>query len=499
MTDKAQEDYRIQDRPAPSEGGQEERGAAAPGDGAALSAREYLLLVPALALGALAGFGFYSVRWVPGLGALVFALAFALAALCAGRGRLRWTSGNALLLANAALLFSCYGLWANEPMRLLNAPVAAGSLLLALLHLCGAQAGPLGEAGMIGRGLSLGLRSCFRHLGLPFRGAKAAARETPGKVKAIGAGLAIALPLAGVAGLLLASADQVFSGLFTGLGRGFSGEALGRALWNAMESLLLGLMVFSLLYTLRKGQPQAPKARRSMALAPLSVGIALAALNLLYLLFAGIQFAYLFGGAEHAAMQGGWARYARSGFFELVAVALINLGLFLLCVIHYDNSRPIRALCGALLALTALILASAGWRMGLYIRAFGPSLLRLITLWGMGMIACAILAGAARLVWRRFQPFPPLLAVTLASWLLLNLMGPAGRVADWHARAALHGQLRRADTAYLAQLGPDALPALRRLSEAGVAEAEAAIAAMRGREASPWYAQSLSEYMLRRP
>lgn len=467
--------------------------------GQPLSPQDGMLLFPALALGALVGFGFSSIRWIPGLGVTLLGLLFTASGLYAARKRLRWSWGNGLLLIGALLLLCCYGLWANEPMRLLGAPVAAGSLLVALFHLAGRQAGPLHQAGLIRRSFALSLGGLFRYAGLPLRSLKGRSQGSHARLKAIGLGLLMALPLAGLAGLLLAKADQVFSTWFSGLSLSLNGTQLAQAGWNLAKSLLLGLMAFSLLYRLRHGQPADIEPTARAGIAPLSLGIAIAALNLLYLMFAYIQFTYLFGGSQHAAMQGGWAQYARSGFFELVAVALINLGLVMLCSLWHPRHGPLRLLCGLLLALSALILASAARRMALYIAAFGPSLLRLITLWGMAMIAAAILAGCARLIWPGFRPFPILLALTLSSWLALNLMGPAGRVADWQAQAYLEGRLGHLDYAYLVRLGPDALPALTRLQQAGHSEASAAMGRLRQREAAPWYAASLSEYRLRHP
>ena len=72
----------------------------------------------------------------------------------------------------------------------------------------------------------------------------------------------------------------------------------------------------------------------------------------LYALFAAVQFEYLFGGAEAAAMEGGWAEYARSGFMQLVIVAAVNLAALLFCAVRAGHSRPVRALCLLLAALT---------------------------------------------------------------------------------------------------------------------------------------------------
>ena len=56
----------------------------------------------------------------------------------------------------------------------------------------------------------------------------------------------------------------------------------------------------------------------------------LAAVAALYLLFLGVQSAGLFGGAEYLAQKGlSYAEWARSGFFQMVGVTVVNLTLLL--------------------------------------------------------------------------------------------------------------------------------------------------------------------------
>ena len=206
-------------------------------------------------------------------------------------------------------------------------------------------------------------------------------------------------------------------------------------------------------------------------------------------------------------MAGGWAEYARSGFFQLVAVAAIDLGLVLLGTdagrFASRGGKLLRAAFGLLLALTAVILFSAFWRMRLYIGAFGMSLLRLMTLWAMAVIAVGILTAG----WKLARPgagfFRAAGGFALASWCLLCLAGPCGMVARYNVNGYVSGQLRELDTVYLRQLGPDALPALSPLQEAGPESREAYEELMRqltrpAGDRIPWPQRSLSGSRVRR-
>ena len=169
-------------------------------------------------------------------------------------------------------------------------------------------------------------------------------------------------------------------------------------------------------------------------------------------------------------MAGGWAEYARSGFFQLVAVAALNLAV---CSIFSSNRRfyargglLLRILFALMLGCTAVILASAFWRMRLYILAFGLSLLRLATLWAMLVIAVCVLAASWKLYKPAFRFWSALFAFGLASWCLLCLACPDAIIANYNVNAYLDGELQQVDTEYLGSLSPDTLPALARLRDA---------------------------------
>ena len=260
---------------------------------------------------------------------------------------------------------------------------------------------------------------------------------------------------------LLASADEVFGGLFAGLRRELARLDPALSLYRAARTLTLAVFLASALFFLGR-EPQARPERSREAKEPNALPF-LAGVFLLdgvYLVFVVIQIAYLFGGAESAAMAGGWAQYARSGFFQLVCVTAINL---LFCLISSGGGR-LRARGGRallwgdalLLAASAVILASAAWRMGLYIRAFGLSLLRLITLWVMLFIAVLLVTAAVRLLRPGTRFGRVFIGFGLTAWCLFCLANPAALAARWNVRAYSEGRLAELDTAYLEELYPDA-------------------------------------------
>ena len=119
-------------------------------------------------------------------------------------------------------------------------------------------------------------------------------------------------------------------------------------------------------------------------------------------------------------MSGGYAAYARSGFFQLVLVALLTLGVILPALSLFGENRAVRGLCALTSLLTGVIDASAFVRMRLYTEAYGLTTLRVVTLWGIGVIMLALLAVLAKTVWPALRICPALAAVILSSWVMLN-------------------------------------------------------------------------------
>ncbi|MCD8322985.1 MAG: DUF4173 domain-containing protein, partial [Oscillospiraceae bacterium] len=211
--------------------------------------------------------------------------------------------------------------------------------------------------------------------------------------------------------------------------------------------------------------PPRPTPDRARLVPTLLLGSVL--LDIIYVLFCAVQIRFLFGGREAAVMAGDWAAYARSGFFQLVAVGAINLTV---CLAGTDNTcftarggRALRAALALLLVCTALILLSAARRMQLYIGAYGLSVLRLTTLFVMAVTLIGLLAAGYKLARPGFSFFKVVGMAALIGWCLLCLANPAGLTARYNVNACLTGQLETVDVEYLESLGTDSLPALSRL------------------------------------
>jgi hypothetical protein len=190
-------------------------------------------------------------------------------------------------------------------------------------------------------------------------------------------------------------------------------------------------------------------------------------LDAVYLVFVAIQSSYLFGGKDTLERFGGYATYARAGFFQLVAVTAINLIIVMVCIhVRKDHGQAtsLLALELVLIASTAIMLVSAAWRMSLYVGEYGLSRLRILTFWGMIVIAFLLVATVLKLFRRGTQLFRLALFGTLGLWLVFALIQPDAIIANVNVNGYLNGSINTVDAQYIAEL-PHASDNLTKLKD----------------------------------
>lgn len=287
------------------------------------------------------------------------------------------------------------------------------------------------------------------------------------KIWAVLRGLLIALPIVAVLALLLTAADPVFGDWLTKV---FNLEKLPEYLFRAFYILaiggfLVGIYLHAILPGKMEERPDPNKAWMKPFLGWTESAIILAAVDLLFLAFIFIQMRYLFGGTVNINETGfTYADYARRGFGELVAVAVISLGLYL--VLHTVTKRESKgsqigfsALTILLMANVLVILASSMQRLILYEEAYGFSQLRTYTHVFIYCLAALILVTVFLELFRRRGHFAlALLVMTLSFAATLALMNINGFIANKNIERAVAGE--ELDVSYLVSLSSDAVPTI---------------------------------------
>lgn len=383
--------------------------------------------------------------WMPAiqlcsLGIIGFAL---------GRKRFSWQEGY-LLICDIALI-ALGALHGNDflvNVNLLAIPLIA--LLWATSVSNPKRATPFTLAAMQSS-LRQGLSGLFRYAPLPLLKLISSNQKRAKGVLSVLISLFICVPILLVVILLLCDADPVF---FESIRHIFSGNLLPDVkFYRYLFALALGLMLFSWCFSLRTTTPWHTHSKHK-TIPAVFPSILLPLLNLVYLLFVYIQFSHLFGGAESAAMTGGYAQYARTGFFQLVLVSGLNLAVLGLSAASSKNLW-LRWMASLLVAATCVILFSALWRMRLYISVYGLTVLRVLTLWGMVAIFCLILIVLASFFVRRMHTFAAATICLLALWVALNAVDIHSLIIQYNIDHYASGELEQIDLDYLRTLSPN--------------------------------------------
>ncbi|SER25180.1 protein of unknown function [Lentzea xinjiangensis] len=369
----------------------------------------------------------------------------------------RPTAERALWLA-AALAFLAMGfLRAAEwifPLCVL-ASIACGSIAVA-----GGKTVRGLLFGVVGVGLA-GFRS------IPWV-AKGLARRGPIGVRPF-ASAGVALVLLVVFGSLLAGADQAFNDFLEGLVPDLEIGVYVRMGFYGVVAALGALGACYLVAAPATIDEDAEVKPGSLRLK--DYGLPVGVLVLLFTGFVGTQLAVLFGGEAYVLRTAGvtFAEYARSGFWQLLWVTILTLGV-IAGVARFAAKKTardqlwLRLLLGALAVLTLVIVASALSRMWFYQQAYGWTVLRLLVASCEVWLAVVYLMVIASGITLRAKWLPKAIVGTGAAFFLaVVVLNPERVVADYNV--SRFEATKKIDTAYLAQLSEDAVPALLRLPE----------------------------------
>jgi hypothetical protein len=292
------------------------------------------------------------------------------------------------------------------------------------------------------------------------------ARKSAGfsRARAVALGVAMAAPVVLGFGILFASADPVFAdamqGVFTidpGIAAShlflvtfFTGISAGYLAWSVLRPLAFPSRV--------------PTLFRS-AVGPLPVLTALALTVGLFAVFVAFQAGELFGGTAWVQRAAGpsYAEYARSGFFELLAVAALVLPLLIVADRALgrhmgSNGRWFRVLARTLLALLFVVILSALNRMRLYVAAYGLSEVRLYATAAMAYVAFLVSWLGVRLIRQRRRRFAPgALVAGYVALTGLNIVNPDALIVRVNLSRVTSQPF---DARYAASLSSDAVPTL---------------------------------------
>jgi hypothetical protein len=276
-------------------------------------------------------------------------------------------------------------------------------------------------------------------------------------------GIIMTIPALFVFLLLFSSADLIF--------QKYVSEIL--SIENEMELFLRFLLILivtivfigAYTYSFReKGETIMPQSSNKHAVEQIESSIILGSINILFSIFIIVQFTYLFGGESNISAQGfTYAEYARRGFFELIAVAVISLFLLLITEKYAikkeaEHTLSFKILSTALITQVILIMVSAFIRLSLYEEAYGFTTLRLYSHAFIILLAFIF----CLLFYKIFQDdresaFILRVLISIAFFLaFMNLLNPDAFIARRNIER--FERIGKIDIDYLGSLSDDAMP-----------------------------------------
>ncbi|KAB8289200.1 hypothetical protein DSM100688_0280 [Bifidobacterium ramosum] len=347
----------------------------------------------------------------------------------------------AAIAALAYWMVSRGGTDTGDPaFELITGLVAVPSLLMLHLQLVNGRYD-------VRRPLGIALRWFTGWIVQPFAGLGAFARaaadvahalvrgRTRPVMRRIGVAALIAVPMLIAMTALLMNADMVFS---YAVRRVIGDVDLASFLPHAAFVLVAFPFMFSLLDCQDRDRGElAALYGRSVTARPdaLVASIVLGSLLAVYALFCAVQFTFLFA---REGLPGGltYAEYARSGFFQLLFVAAVNLALFGVVLTYVRRTRVIAVMLVGLVAATGVMLASAALRLALYVGAYGLTWLRFTSMTFIGLLASMLALCLVRMAADRL-PLVAVCFVLFTLWFVALGYGDVASIVDGYNAA--HG------------------------------------------------------------
>ncbi len=196
-------------------------------------------------------------------------------------------------------------------------------------------------------------------------------------LKKVMIGLGISIPVLIVIVPLLCSADMVVNYY---LGSLIENIDIDEIIFHGIIIIILTLTMFSFIWNICYAQIKPIKPVQNIRLDSLISSIVLGVILVCYCLFCLVQFTYLFAGTG-LPNNLTYSAYAREGFWQLIAVAGINLFIFAIVLTYAGQTKPLRLMLFTLIACTLMMQISAFVRLKLYIDVFGWTWLRLLAMW----------------------------------------------------------------------------------------------------------------------
>ena len=292
-------------------------------------------------------------------------------------------------------------------------------------------------------------------------------------------GVLCSLPILILVIILLVSADEmfasIFNNIFKNLIRFVNLKTIYSFLFRILLIVVLTLYFIGIFIKIKNNQlkDEEIKSKNKLKIEVVTLNTLLTLLNIVYLIFSAMQGIYLIkqiGGGSNL----NYAHYARTGFFQLMAVSIINFVVLFLCKNNKKETSNIAKkyvkVMNVLLALfTIIILVSSVIRMHLYEKEYGYTFLRIMVYFIQITELILILPTIVYIIKEKFPILKWYMAITICMYIIINFANIDFIIAKGNIDryfSATDEEKQKIDFSYLkTKTGTDALPEIARLLE----------------------------------
>ncbi|MBC2580200.1 DUF4153 domain-containing protein [Clostridium sp. DJ247] len=289
-------------------------------------------------------------------------------------------------------------------------------------------------------------------------------QEDSSAYKSIALGLGISVPVVIFLCIFLAEADGMFSYYLSNLTDCLRFVNINIAMYKLVWTILITFFIFGVYWGLSyESNNDDGRIHSKRTFEPITVTTVLIIVSVLYMVFTKIQLSYLYGNKE-LPLGFTHAEYARSGFFQLVFLIVLNLMMITILKLKTKTTGKkqnltLHILYTVITVLTFNMAFSALYKMNLYIAAFGYTRLRLLvqifTLFLFLVLFLLIL-----FIWKEINLFKPITFAAVLIYVALNFFNIDNYIVQ--RNIDMYPTISRFDEAYLSMLSLDANSAMKR-------------------------------------
>lgn len=290
-------------------------------------------------------------------------------------------------------------------------------------------------------------------------------RKTIGKVLI---GILASLPALTIIIPLLMSSDEAFQSMMNKLfGNLFA------TIFKIIFGLIIFIFILTYAFTIKKQGIQKVEKVEINGIENTFVISFLSVISISYILYLFSQLAYFFSafqGILPADYSFTVSEYARRGFFEMCAIAVINI-ILILAMLLFSRKKDghvcvSNKVIGTFICVFSLIIiATALSKMILYIKSFGMTELRITTSAFMVFLAIVFMGVILRIFIKRIRLLRIVLISAGCILLILGTVNVNSVIAKYNYSAYKTGLLKEIDVSTIYDVGDEGIPYLVLLAE----------------------------------